>query len=620
MTNAAQQRVMRMRRAAIAAAMLLCLTACQAAVYHVAQRHPAASDENPGTAERPFKTISKAAQIAHPGDRIIVHEGLYREYVNPRNSGRPGAPIVYEAVEGEQVVITGADPLSGWRRLDGPRPIYWIPWPHKFIINTIGGKPIYHHPYDDRHRRSGRAEQLIVDGKVWDWPQIVLSLDEMKPGTFFPDVDAGRLYIWLPDGSNPANHSIEGCTRGLLFGTDPWHRPGGIDYIVVRGFTFRYGATFPQRPLVWLYGKGNIVEDCIIEWASGSGIKVGPEDGVLRRCVIRYCGHTGGSAYGRNFINEDCLWLGNCRKPISRGWDAGGVKIARSHGGIFQRCVFRDNGGPGLWMDIDCSNILVRQCLFADNECQGMFIEISRNITVTNNAFFRNGLRAQGPKWGLGGILLAESRNCIVAYNLFVANQEGISIREHGPRYLDTPDLGRLAYLNKGHIIARNVIALNNTYQLGLWFDTAFFGRHPADKKKFATEEEFEAFIKRKMPEKWFDPLKQGLLIDGNLYWPGAKEQVQQATGTTDARPELVLYGPPWRIRHRKFADLRKFAEATGWEVHGLVADPGLERRGNCWTLSREGLASKLNIGPRIAIPTEEDLPLPGRSMQARRR
>ncbi len=50
-------------------------------IYHVAGRHPQASDANPGTSEKPFKTINRAAEVLEPGEKVIVHEGIYRECV-----------------------------------------------------------------------------------------------------------------------------------------------------------------------------------------------------------------------------------------------------------------------------------------------------------------------------------------------------------------------------------------------------------------------------------------------------------------------------------------------------------------------------------------------------------
>jgi hypothetical protein len=55
-----------------------------AAEYHVAKT---GLDGNPGTRSKPFKTISAAADVAHPGDTITVHEGTYREEVAPPLGG-----------------------------------------------------------------------------------------------------------------------------------------------------------------------------------------------------------------------------------------------------------------------------------------------------------------------------------------------------------------------------------------------------------------------------------------------------------------------------------------------------------------------------------------------------
>jgi len=84
----------------------------RAAVYHVAQTQ-AASDENPGTEEKPFRTISHAAGLAQAGDVVLVQEGVYRECVRPHHSGSgPDRRITYKAVEGGRVVIKGSELFS----------------------------------------------------------------------------------------------------------------------------------------------------------------------------------------------------------------------------------------------------------------------------------------------------------------------------------------------------------------------------------------------------------------------------------------------------------------------------------------------------------------------------
>ena len=64
--------------------------------------------EGNGTKERPFRYINDAAQIARPGDEVLVAPGVYREYVNPANAGTQDARITYRSTEPLGAVITGA--------------------------------------------------------------------------------------------------------------------------------------------------------------------------------------------------------------------------------------------------------------------------------------------------------------------------------------------------------------------------------------------------------------------------------------------------------------------------------------------------------------------------------
>ena len=72
-----------------------------------------------GTQESPFGTIQAAADIALPGDEVIVLPGIYRENVDPKNSGTEDARIVYRSSEPLGAVITGAEVLTGWKKEDG---------------------------------------------------------------------------------------------------------------------------------------------------------------------------------------------------------------------------------------------------------------------------------------------------------------------------------------------------------------------------------------------------------------------------------------------------------------------------------------------------------------------
>ena len=86
-------------------------------IYHVAK---SGCDRNEGTKEAPFLTIQRAAELAAAGDRVIVHEGEYREWVRPKNGGlSEDCRIIYEAAEGEHVTIKGSERITGWENIEG---------------------------------------------------------------------------------------------------------------------------------------------------------------------------------------------------------------------------------------------------------------------------------------------------------------------------------------------------------------------------------------------------------------------------------------------------------------------------------------------------------------------
>ena len=80
--------------------------------WHVAQRHPAASDTNDGTADAPLATISAAARQINEFDTILIDEGVYREEVELPRHGHPYRPegrIIFQAVAGKEVYWRGSD-------------------------------------------------------------------------------------------------------------------------------------------------------------------------------------------------------------------------------------------------------------------------------------------------------------------------------------------------------------------------------------------------------------------------------------------------------------------------------------------------------------------------------
>ena len=81
-------------------------------IYYVDPRHPAASDEPAwGYPAVPLASLSKACEIAWPGETIILRGGIYREVLAPKNNS-----VTVYAMQGEKVTISGADLINGWKR------------------------------------------------------------------------------------------------------------------------------------------------------------------------------------------------------------------------------------------------------------------------------------------------------------------------------------------------------------------------------------------------------------------------------------------------------------------------------------------------------------------------
>ena len=92
------------------------------ATFYVA---PSGSDSNPGTEAAPFKTITKAQKAVREingtmtGDIVVyLREGTYQlnSTVNfdERDGGKDGHYVRYKAYKGENPLITGGKPITGW--------------------------------------------------------------------------------------------------------------------------------------------------------------------------------------------------------------------------------------------------------------------------------------------------------------------------------------------------------------------------------------------------------------------------------------------------------------------------------------------------------------------------
>ena len=291
------------------------IATAEAATYHVAQESRSASDDSPGDLEHPLKTISKAAELSKAGDGVMIHSGVYRERVLIKNHGTREQPIRIEAADGERVVLTGADRIQNWMKIDGPSAIYRVDWPHRFITWNASMT----HPNDAYHQVIGRCEQVIVNGYLL---RQVLASNLLSPGSFFADVTNRTLLVWDSTNGDLNKQHVEASTRQEILRVEG-------DYVQVRGLSFRYAANMAQHGAVVISGRFNTLEDCVLESMNSSGASFQGYDAVVRRCIFRDNGQLGfGTSRAHRLLFSACVVENNNTKNFDRGWEAGGNKLA----------------------------------------------------------------------------------------------------------------------------------------------------------------------------------------------------------------------------------------------------------------------------------------------------
>ena len=215
-------------------------------IFHVAIT---GCDHAPGTAQQPLRTIAKAAALALPGDTVCVHAGIYREWVNPKNSGTQDHRIVYESAGDGEVIITGAEPVTDWTCEGGgvwrtQIPDTWFSIRNPFKTFVYGDWLFADFP-------GNHLGEVYLNGKALYERQ---SIDDIRtpsvwPNAKYPDdslrtwyCEAGDTFttIWANFGdADPRQELVEINVRPYCF----WPSETGRDYITVRGFTMKQAAT-----------------------------------------------------------------------------------------------------------------------------------------------------------------------------------------------------------------------------------------------------------------------------------------------------------------------------------------------------------------------------------------
>lgn len=371
-------------------------------IYHVS---PKGDDYASGRADAPFRTIDRAAREALPGDTVLVHEGEYREWVNPRRGGLSDVcRITYEAAPGEKVVIKGSEIVTGWIRDEGgvwkkelPNSMFgdwdpfaravegdWLIFPDDHQVHTgdvyLNGVSMYEAiTLEECRRGERRTHGHQVPGK--DYIEAILRPDETIY-QWYADVqrDVTVLYVNFHD-VDPNAELVEINVRPYCF----YPEAVGVNYITVRGFEMCQAAcpfTPPTADQPGMLGahwsKGWVIENNHLHDAKCSAISLGKEATTGHNLYSRF-GRKPGYQY-----QMEAVFLG-----LQAGWCK--EKIG-SH--VVRNNVIHDCGQNGVVGHMGCA--------------------FSR---IEHNHIYNIGVKHEFFGWEIGGIKLHAAVDTLIEGN-----------------------------------------------------------------------------------------------------------------------------------------------------------------------------------------------------------
>jgi alpha-N-arabinofuranosidase len=497
-------------------ALTVVFTACSsyAEVYHVSST---GLDGNPGTEARPFKTISAAASVAGPGDTVTVHEGVYRERINPPRGGSSDKKrIVYQAAQGDKVVIKGSEIVKGWKKLQNDT--WQVSIPNSFFGEFNPFNDLIRGDWFNRKDWDHHTGAVYLNGH---WlteaakHEDVLKATENDP-LWFAALDDKNTTIWAQfKGVDPNKEEVEINVRQSVF----YPEEPGKNYITVRGFTLEQAATPwapPTAEQIGLIGthwsKGWIIEDNTIRYSVCTCVTLGKH----------------GDEFDNTSANAAVGYVETIERGLANGWskeNIGHHVVRNNHISHCEQAGIVGSLGPifSTVTDNTIHDIHVRR-LFGGAEMAGIKFHGAVDTLISNNHIYRT-IRGIWLDW--------MSQGTRVTGNLLHDNgpSEDIFVEvNHGPFVVDNNlMLSPISLLvnSQGCAYAHNLITGRVRVLTGEGRMTPYLEEHGTEVAGLANnlggDERYynNLIVNEGLAE--YDPVKLPMFLGGNVYLNGAK-------------------------------------------------------------------------------------------------
>jgi len=233
---------------------------------------PMGDDNNAGSPTSPWKTLQHAINNLQPGEKLLIREGIYKEYVSLKKSGTGEKPIIVSAFQGEEVVLDGEG--GSWK--------YGFNFEFGASFVILSGLKVRNFEKYGVALWGGNKSVQIIDLEVLDC------------GTGLHIISAENLII---EGCNCHNNSGPGLEVS----------PGPLKTARIVHSRFSYNES-PNNPdgFALHSGDGIIIEKCTANHNAGSGFNCLASSMTISASITR-----GNDRYGIKCVSEKCR-LVNC--------------------------------------------------------------------------------------------------------------------------------------------------------------------------------------------------------------------------------------------------------------------------------------------------------------------
>lgn len=269
------------------------------------------------------------------------------------------------------------------------------------------------------------------------------SLRQLRPGYFFIDYDAKRLYL----AENPHGRKVEASVAPYAF------LGGAVGVSITNLIVEKYASPLQAGAIGHdVTSQDWLVQNNEIRLNYGIGLVVGTGSWVIGN-RLRHNGNMGAGCVGDRILFEGNEITGNGHfSGLDVLWEGGGAKCAKTSGLVVRGNHLHGNHGMGFWTDIDNKMTLYEDNLVENNSMGGLSHEISYSAVIRSNRFRGNGHGFNVWLWG-GAIQVQNSQDVLVERNWIEVSGPGNGIA------LIQQDRGTGAY---GPYLTRNNIVRDN--------------------------------------------------------------------------------------------------------------------------------------------------------------